>query len=379
MKYDAFISYTSKDEKWAEKLNAALVQMGVKVFFAPGRIDIGSNWETAGLDAALYDSRHLILLWSDNAKASDWVKREASEFRGHIYSDERQGVANNRKLLQVLLNGKFDLFSAWQTIDLSKDPRHKFSNGAETVDRGLWDDLVAKLAAAMTLDLKARPLFQLVLAATRQEMDAIDFTQLPVHASQSLTDLLHGLGITRAGLLERYGDKRGDWRPFHGEMNILAMLGEFRSLILERGGSAFLWQPIGERFWTEQTDSAYFLKLVRLLETEPCVIVIDALSLYSPTVWQRYNELTGCIKNVNAAIMVLPPIGFAPRAVLHESLSRMIREYYKLYFNLRYGLVETKLAHCNLLTPDDIEISRLLVKAVNQASSHWATSTSASS
>jgi TIR domain len=379
MKYDAFISYTSKDEKWAEKLYTALDQMGIKVFFAPGRIDIGTTWETAGLEAALYDSRHLILLWSDNAKASDWVKREASEFRGHIYSDERQATSNNRKLLQVLLEGKFDLFSAWQTIDLSKDPRHRFSEGADKADKGLFDDLVAKLAGAMTLDLKARPLFQLILAATRQEMDAIDFTQVPVHASQSLNDLLVGLGITRAELLERYGDNRGDWRPFHGETNILAMLGEFRSLILERGGSAFLWQPIGEKFWTERTDSAYFLKLVQLLETQPCVIVIDALSLYSSTVWQRYNELTGCIKNINAAIMVLPPFGFAHRAVLHESLRLMIKDYYKLYFNLYYGLVETRLANCNLLTPDDVEISRLLVKAVNQASSHWATSTSSSS
>jgi hypothetical protein len=377
MDYDAFISYTGKDEKWAKKLNDDLVVQGLKVFFAPGRIDIGVAWE-ATLQDALLKSRNVILLWSENAALSDWVKAEASGFRTLIYSDEARGEANNRKLLQVCLSGKFELLSAWQAIDLSKDPRHKFSDGAEKVDAGLWDDLIGKLVAAMLLDLKASRLLQLVLAATKAEMEAVDFDHVPVNARQSLNDLLGTLGIARAELLARYGERRGEWRPFQGETNILAMLGELRSGILEYGGSAFLWQPVGDKFWTEKIGNANFNKLVQVLTANPCVIVIDALSLYCREVSLRFARLTECIKNTNAAIMVLPPIGYASRVVLRETLNLMIPDYYTLYFNLRYGLPETQLAHCNLLTPDDFEMRRLLVKAVNQASSnHWATSTAA--
>jgi hypothetical protein len=373
MNYDAFISYTSTDEAWAKKLNDELTAQGIKVFFAPGRIDLGTTWEPT-LQDALMESRHLILLWSENSNNSDWVKAEASGFRTLIYSDDQRGKANNRKLLQVYLSGKFELLSDWQAIDLSKYPRYTFAHGAQRVDGGVWDDLVLRLVSSMQLDIRAPSLLQLVLAATRQEMENVKMDQIPAHADQSLNDLLASLRLSRAEVLARYGDRRSDWRPFQGDTNILSMLGELRSDILGRGGSSFLWQPVGERFWTEETDSDFFARLVFWLQTKPCLIVIDALSLYADEVWQRYTELTECIKNTSAAIMVLPPIRYEPRTVLHATLGRMIKEYYKLYFNLRYGLAETQLAHCNLLTPDDFEMRRLLVKAVNQASSHWSTS-----
>ena len=379
MLHDVFISYTNKDAKWAKKLNDSLVARGIKeerVFFAPDRIDIGNAWEKK-LEDALFDSQNLILLWSDNAAKSDWVKREASGFQAHIHADDRNGEPKNRKLLQVYLNGNFEAFSAWQAWDLSKDQRHKFSEGADNADQGLWSEIVDKLVNAMQLSVNARPLLQVVLAATREEMSKLDFDKVPATSEKSLSDVVKELGITRENLLERYGKERGEWRPFQGEKNILAILGELQSELLEFGASPFLWQPIGQQFWTLGIETPVFSKLVNAIARQPCVIVIDVLSLYCTEVSSRYAALNACIRNTNAAIMVLPPISYASRMGLHGTLRNRMLAYYQLYFNLEWGLAETQLAQCNLLTPDRYEMRRLLIKAVNQAKTHWATSTAA--
>ena len=105
------------------------------------------------------------------------MKAEASGFRTLIYSDDQRGQANNRKLLQVYLNGKFELLSDWQAIDLSKYRRYTFASGAQRVDGGVWDDPVLRLVSSMRLDVRAPSLLQLVLAATRRKWKTSEWTR----------------------------------------------------------------------------------------------------------------------------------------------------------------------------------------------------------
>ena len=79
MHYDAFISYSSSDLPWGEKLAADLRDANLDVFFDKSRLQVGKEWEPQ-LGEALRNSRHAVVLWSNNAKQSDWVQQEAYRF-----------------------------------------------------------------------------------------------------------------------------------------------------------------------------------------------------------------------------------------------------------------------------------------------------------
>src|SRR3954454_6253513 len=116
MVYDAFISYTSPDRLWAQKVRQDLLNRGFddsRIFFDQTRIQAGDVWDDT-LQSSLDESRNLILLWSDNAVGSNWVTTEAAAFKTLIYQDDKVGLANNRKLLQFNLQGRFDQYAAWQ-------------------------------------------------------------------------------------------------------------------------------------------------------------------------------------------------------------------------------------------------------------------------
>src|SRR5262245_9159171 len=83
MAYDIFISYSSLDRPWAKKLEKDLQERGVKVFFDQTRLTKGERWEPQ-LVTQLLNSRHFVVLWSDNARASDWVLQELYYFKRMI-------------------------------------------------------------------------------------------------------------------------------------------------------------------------------------------------------------------------------------------------------------------------------------------------------
>ena len=45
-KYDVFLSYSSRDEAWAEKFYDDLTLIGYRVFFDRRNLDIGTEWRT---------------------------------------------------------------------------------------------------------------------------------------------------------------------------------------------------------------------------------------------------------------------------------------------------------------------------------------------
>lgn len=77
--YDLFISYSSLDKEWAAKLADALGRKSLKVFIDRQRLEAGRPWEPQ-LKQALASSQHLVVLWSNNAKQSDWVQKEIAHF-----------------------------------------------------------------------------------------------------------------------------------------------------------------------------------------------------------------------------------------------------------------------------------------------------------
>ncbi len=75
--HTCFISFSSKDQAFAERLHADLQQKGVRCWFAPHDLKIGDNIH-ARIDESirLYDK--LLLVLSEHALTSSWVEREVA-------------------------------------------------------------------------------------------------------------------------------------------------------------------------------------------------------------------------------------------------------------------------------------------------------------
>lgn len=75
--YSCFISYSSKDDEFAERLHADLQDRGVRCWFAPHDLPIGDKI-LDGIDHAIRVRDKVILILSGAAIASDWVEDEVA-------------------------------------------------------------------------------------------------------------------------------------------------------------------------------------------------------------------------------------------------------------------------------------------------------------
>lgn len=75
--YSCFISYSSKDQDFAERLHADLQNKGVRCWFAPHDLPIGAKI-LDGIDEAIRLRERVVLILSESAISSDWVEDEVT-------------------------------------------------------------------------------------------------------------------------------------------------------------------------------------------------------------------------------------------------------------------------------------------------------------
>ena len=73
---DVFISYSRKDSKRAEQVVYAVGQSGLSIWI-DRMVPTAKRWERE-ISKELEDARCVIMLWSDNARTSDWVHMEGA-------------------------------------------------------------------------------------------------------------------------------------------------------------------------------------------------------------------------------------------------------------------------------------------------------------
>lgn len=73
----AFISYSSKDVKFAEKLEADLIANSIRIWRDKSRLRGDNNWDDE-IENALSSSEltHVLIIWSANSSKSEMVKNE---------------------------------------------------------------------------------------------------------------------------------------------------------------------------------------------------------------------------------------------------------------------------------------------------------------
>jgi uncharacterized protein YjbI with pentapeptide repeats len=94
--YSCFISYSSMDQEFADRLHADLQDKGVRCWFAPHDIQAGRKVHEQ-IDEAIRRYERLLLILSRNSINSEWVKTEISKAR------KREIVENKRVLFPVRL------------------------------------------------------------------------------------------------------------------------------------------------------------------------------------------------------------------------------------------------------------------------------------
>jgi hypothetical protein len=74
-RYTCFISYSSKDQEFAERLHVDLESRAVRVWFAPHDMKIGARIRPA-IDESIRDYDKLLLILSKDSVGSQWVEQE---------------------------------------------------------------------------------------------------------------------------------------------------------------------------------------------------------------------------------------------------------------------------------------------------------------
>ncbi len=104
-----FISYSSADQAFAERLHGRLVSANIKVWFAPENIRGGKTLDDQ-ISTAIKGHDKLLLVLSDSSMRSDWVKTEIRK----ALKVEREG--GRQKLFPIRLVG-MDALNNWECID----------------------------------------------------------------------------------------------------------------------------------------------------------------------------------------------------------------------------------------------------------------------
>ncbi len=104
-----FVSYTHKDEDFANQLVARLGEAGVRLWFAPEHLNPGQKIHEE-ISKAIESFDRLILILSNNSMRSSWVQSEIRRARGR---ELRDGL---RVLFPISLVD-FDTLKKWEMFD----------------------------------------------------------------------------------------------------------------------------------------------------------------------------------------------------------------------------------------------------------------------
>jgi hypothetical protein len=107
--HSCFISYSTKDQEFAERLYADLQNNGVRCWFAPHDIQGGKKLHEQ-IDEAIRIHDRLLLILSESSMHSEWVKTEISKARQR----EKQ---EKRRVLFPLRLVDFETLQRWESFD----------------------------------------------------------------------------------------------------------------------------------------------------------------------------------------------------------------------------------------------------------------------
>ena len=107
--YSCFISYSTKDQEFAERLHADLQAKGVRCWFAPHDVQGGRKLHEQ-IDEAIRLHDRLLLILSKDSMNSEWVKTEIAKAR-------KREVKEGKRVLFPVRLVEFDVLRDWECFD----------------------------------------------------------------------------------------------------------------------------------------------------------------------------------------------------------------------------------------------------------------------
>jgi hypothetical protein len=108
--YSCFISYSIKDQEFADRLYADLQNKGVRCWFAPHDIRAGKKIHEQ-IDEAIRVYDRLLLILSYASMGSEWVKTEISKAR-------KRELHEKRRMLFPVRLVEFETLRDWECFDV---------------------------------------------------------------------------------------------------------------------------------------------------------------------------------------------------------------------------------------------------------------------
>jgi uncharacterized protein YjbI with pentapeptide repeats len=107
--YSCFISYSTKDQTFADRLYADLQNRGVRCWFAPHDVQGGRKLHEQ-IDEAIRLHDKLLLILSPHSMESEWVKTEIAKAR-------KREVRDQRRVLFPIRVAPFETLRDWECFD----------------------------------------------------------------------------------------------------------------------------------------------------------------------------------------------------------------------------------------------------------------------
>lgn len=365
--YDVFLSYSSQDELWATGLFDELKAQrpALRVFQDRQGMIAGEPWEPQ-VRAALRDSKHLLVLWSQQAKASNWVTREVTIHEQSVNPGDPAPRAYDRLTMIVLLEDDKTAFESLHMNRMLSDAG-EYAKGFAGRDQALWGRCVTKVLSDIDSASPSRPIRLAVLAMTDTELAALDAKRQPTFVSVDFATMLDRLSLKDHAALQAlnlYGKTRADWKPFGKADSIETILQKVAAQFNQQANlRPIRWEPVGPDFWGNNASAA-IREGKKLVTQDPSVVVVDPLSLYHPAVQGRLGilEACRCFKHPECLILVLSPFPMPdPVVLLRDELWNLGTPQLTTYNGDPVVDIEAPFAGFFFLNMgDDLEIRRLL-------------------
>ena len=107
--YSCFISYSTKDQAFADRLYADLQNKGVRCWFAPHDVQSGKKLHEQ-IDEAIRLHDKLLLILSPHSMESEWVKTEIAKAR-------KREMRDKRRVLFPIRLAPFETLRDWECFD----------------------------------------------------------------------------------------------------------------------------------------------------------------------------------------------------------------------------------------------------------------------
>jgi hypothetical protein len=107
--FSCFISYSTREQSFAEHLHADLQLNGVRCWFSPHDVKGGRKLHEQ-IDEAIHIYDRLLLILSDQSMASEWVHTEISKAR-------QRELTENRQMLFPISLVPYDKIKEWKAFD----------------------------------------------------------------------------------------------------------------------------------------------------------------------------------------------------------------------------------------------------------------------